>query len=115
MVRYPRFVQTVWKKQCRICSPWAASLFLDSPDIREIINTYLNDYLSSDRGLSVEGATLVILMFGAGNFLGTLISGIGSSIYEFYGSRYQAILLVAAIAGCIPFWGMINFNFDPID
>jgi hypothetical protein len=23
--------------------------------------------------------------------------------------------LVAAIAGCFPFWGMINFNFDPID
>ena len=42
------------------CIPWG------------IINTYLNDYLSSDRGLSVEGATLVILVFGLGNFIGTM-------------------------------------------
>jgi predicted MFS family arabinose efflux permease len=41
------------------CIPWG------------IVNTYLNDYLSSDRGLSVEGATLVILVFGVGNFIGT--------------------------------------------
>jgi MFS family permease len=63
----------------------------------------------------VEGATLVILMFGAGNFFGTLIGGIGSShIYERYGRRYPALLsALAAIFGCIPFWGMINFNFDP--
>ncbi len=60
---------------------------------------------------------LVILMFGAGNFPGTLIGSIGSShIYELYGRQYPAIISsVAAITGCLPFWGMINFNFDPID
>lgn len=92
-------------------------MFLPTRSIRGIINTYLNDYLSSDRGLSVGGATLVILVFGAGNFLGTLIGGIGSSyIYEKYGRRYPAILSAgAAIAGCFPFWGMINYNFDPFE
>ena len=34
------------------CVPWG------------IVNTFLNDYLSSDRGLPVEGATLLILLFG---------------------------------------------------
>jgi len=84
------------------CIPWG------------IINTYLNDYLSSDRGLSVEGATLVILVFGLGNFIGTLVGGIGSShLYARYGPQYPAILSSgAAIAGCLPLWGLINYNFD---
>ena len=92
-------------------------MFLPTRSIRGIINTYLNDYLSSDIGLSVGGATLVILVFGAGNFFGTLIGGIGSSyIYEKYGRRYPAILSAgAAIASCFPFWGMINYNFDPFE
>jgi hypothetical protein len=60
--------------------------FFNSPNIRGIINTYLSDYLLLDRGLSVEGATLVILVFSAGNFPETLIGGIVSShIYEHYG------------------------------
>jgi len=49
----------------------------------------LNDYLSSDRGLSVEGATLFVLVFGLGNFVGVFIGGIGSSyLYEHHGARY---------------------------
>jgi predicted MFS family arabinose efflux permease len=90
-------------------------MFSSIRTIRGIINTYLNDYLSSDGGLTVEGATLIILVFGMGNFLGTIIGGIGCShIYERYGRRYPAILSAgAAIAGCFPFWGMINYNLDP--
>jgi MFS family permease len=65
----------------------------------------------------VEGATLVVLAFGAGNFLGTVMGGIGSShIYKRHGRRYPAVLSsVAAVFGCLPFWGMINLNFDPVD
>lgn len=87
------------------CIPWG------------IINTYLNDYLSSDRGLSVEGATLFILVFGFGNFLGVLIGGIGSSyLYEHHGPRYPAVLSsVSAIAGCFPLLGLINYDFNSSD
>ncbi|KAL7549777.1 hypothetical protein ACHAWF_013039 [Thalassiosira exigua] len=83
------------------CVPWG------------IVNTYLNDFLSSDGGLSVEGATLVILAFGAGNFVGTSLGGFGSSyIYEHFGPRYTALLSGgSAIAGCFPLWGLINFDF----
>ncbi len=83
------------------CVPWG------------IVNTFLNDYLSSDRGLPVEGATLIILLFGLGNFLGTVQGGLGGSyLYSRYGSRYPALLSGgAAIAGCLPMWGLINFDF----
>ncbi|KAL7534069.1 hypothetical protein ACHAXR_005618 [Thalassiosira sp. AJA248-18] len=83
------------------CVPWG------------IINTYLNDYLSSDRGLSVENATLVILVFGLGNFIGTSVGGVGSSyLYTHFDPRYPAVLAsVSAIAGCFPLWGLVNFNF----
>ncbi|KAL7500308.1 hypothetical protein ACHAWT_008251 [Skeletonema menzelii] len=84
------------------CVPWG------------IVNTFLNDYLSSDRGLPVEGATLIILLFGFGNFLGTIQGGVGSSyLYANYGPRYPALLSGgAAIAGCLPMWALINYNFD---
>jgi MFS family permease len=119
---YPRAVRREKKVRRRAhrspARPAALTLSPDSPhptESRGIINTYLNDYLSSDKGLSVEGATLVVLVFGAGNFLGTLIGGIGSSrIYERWGRRYPAVLSSgAAIAGCLPFWGMINYDLDP--
>lgn len=61
----------------------------------------------------MEGATLVILVFGLGNFIGTCLGGLGSSyLYAHFGSKYPAILAgSAAIAGCFPLWGLINFNF----
>lgn len=85
------------------CIPWG------------IVNTYLNDYLSSDRGLSVERATLVILVFGVGNFIGTSVGGLGSSyLYSHFGPRYPAVLSsTTAIAGCVPMWGLVNLDFDP--
>ena len=83
------------------CVPWG------------IVNTFLNDYLSTDRGLPVEGATLMILLFGLGNFLGTIQGGVGGSyLYAKYGPRYPVLLSgVAAIVGCLPMWGLINYNF----
>jgi hypothetical protein len=56
------------------CVPWG------------IINTYLNDYLAADQGMSVEGATFFILIFGIGNFAGTGIGGIG---------RYGCFVLIS--------------------
>jgi MFS family permease len=60
--------------------------------------------------MTPKGATLVVLIFGIGNFLGTCIGGICSShIYITYGPRYTALLSGgAAIAGCFPLWALIN-------
>lgn len=39
-----------------------------------VIMVYLNDHLSHDRGLSVEQATLIVMMIGAGGILGNILS-----------------------------------------
>lgn len=38
-----------------------------------IASTFLNDYLSQEKGLAVEGATSFLLLFGAGNAIGMSI------------------------------------------
>jgi predicted MFS family arabinose efflux permease len=40
-----------------------------------VIMVYLNDYLSYDRGLQVELATLILMVIGAGGILGNILSG----------------------------------------
>ncbi|EED88164.1 transporter [Thalassiosira pseudonana CCMP1335] len=84
------------------CIPWG------------IINTFLNDYLSSDRGMTVEGATLMILVFGLGNFVGVSLGGIGASyLYSIYGPRYPSLLSGgSAIAGCFPMWALLNYDYN---
>ena len=39
-------------------------------------SVFLNDYLAHDRGLTVEEATGVLIMFGAGNAIGVMVGGI---------------------------------------
>jgi len=79
------------------CVPWG------------IINTYLNDYLAEDRGMTVEEATFVILAFGVGNMLGMLIGGSGGNYLYAIDRRYPALLAGStAILGCIPFYFLIN-------
>ena len=79
------------------CVPWG------------IVNTYLNDFLAVDRGMTVEFATFVVLLFGFGNFGGMLIGGQGGAYLYSLDKRYPALLAgSAAIFGCIPFWILLN-------
>eukprot|EP00978_Attheya_sp_CCMP212_P034412 scaffold143936_cov44-Attheya_sp.AAC.2 len=79
------------------CVPWG------------IVNTYLNDYLSEDRGMTVQGATLTILLFGFGNFLGLTVGGVGGNYLYKKSPAYPPILSgTMAILGCLPFWLLIN-------
>ncbi len=79
------------------CVPWG------------IVNTFLNDYLSEDCGLSVQEATTLILMFGLGNFFGMVIGGAGGDVLYKKDSRYPVILSgTMAILGCIPLWVLVN-------
>jgi MFS family permease len=79
------------------CVPWG------------IVNTFLNDYLSEDCGLSVQAATTIILLFGLGNFLGMLVGGVGGDILYKKDSRYPSLLSgTMAIVGCFPLWILIN-------
>jgi MFS family permease len=79
------------------CVPWG------------IVNTYLNDFLSADRGMSVEYATIVVSMFGLGNFFGMLVGGYGGAYMYRLDIRFPALLGgFAATLGCVPFWLLLN-------
>lgn len=79
------------------CLPWG------------VVNTYLNDFLAEDRGMSVEFATFTILCFGVGNFIGLFIGGAGGQYLYRVDRRYPALLAGSmAIFGCVPFWVLLN-------
>lgn len=82
------------------CVPWG------------IVNTFLNDFLSQDCGMTVQGATMTILVFGFGNFIGILIGGIGGGYLYKKDARYPSLLSgLMAIFGCFPLWVLINYNY----
>jgi predicted MFS family arabinose efflux permease len=79
------------------CVPWG------------IVNTYLNDFLAVDRKMSVQYATVVVLIFGVGNFFGMLIGGYGGAYLYRIDKRYPALLAgLSAVASCFPFWILLN-------
>ena len=79
------------------CVPWG------------IVNTYLNDFLAVDRNMSVQYATVVVLIFGVGNFFGMLIGGYGGAYLYRIDKRYPALLAgPSAVLSCFPFWILLN-------
>lgn len=79
------------------CIPWG------------IVNTFLNDYLSEDCGMTVQAATTTVLFFGFGNFFGILIGGAGGDYLYKKDPRFPALLSgTMAILGCFPLWVLIN-------
>mmetsp|Transcript_43633 Transcript_43633/g.105803 ORF Transcript_43633/g.105803 Transcript_43633/m.105803 type:complete len:838 (-) Transcript_43633:170-2683(-) len=79
------------------CVPWG------------IINVFLNDYLSEDRGFTVEMATTTLMLFSLGYSLGLIIGGAGGRVLYQIDVRYPALLAgVTAIIGCFPLWNLLN-------
>lgn len=73
------------------------------------MNTYLNDFLAEDRGMSVEFATFAILLFGVGNFTGLVLAGVGGEYLYRVDKRYPALLAgSSAVFSCVPFWILLN-------
>lgn len=79
------------------CIPWG------------IINVFLNDYLSEDRGFSVQAATTVLMLFSIGYGVGLIIGGAGGKMLYKIDIRLPALLAGGtAIVGCFPLWYLIN-------
>jgi MFS family permease len=79
------------------CIPWG------------IINVFLNDYLSENRGFTVETATTTLMLFSLGYALGLLLGGIGGRHLYQIDVRLPALLAGAtAIMGCFPLWFLMN-------
>lgn len=79
------------------CIPWG------------ILNAFLNDYLSEDRGFSVEMATTTLMCFSGGHVVGLTLGGAGGKYLYQRDKRLPALLAgFMAILGCVPFWFLLN-------
>ena len=79
------------------CVPWG------------IINVFLNDYLSEDRGFSVQAATTILLFFSVGYGLGLVLGGAGGKFLYKIDVRLPALLAGGtAMIGCFPLWFLLN-------
>jgi MFS-type transporter involved in bile tolerance (Atg22 family) len=79
--------------------------------IRGVINVFLNDFLSEDRGLSVQLATATLMCFSLGHAFGIFLLG-GALARALYAKdkRYPSILAgFMALGGCVPLWLLLNF------
>ena len=112
---------TAWRAQCQTlkmllrCKSVALILLQGAPGCLPwgVVNSYLNDFLASNRGMSVEKATTVILVFGFGNFLGLVLGGAAGSLLYRRSPRIPPLFAgVMAIAGCFPMWLMINVVYE---
>lgn len=79
------------------CVPWG------------IINVFLTDYLSEDRGFSVQAATTILVCFSAGYTVGLIVGGAGGRILYKLDIRLPALLAGGtAVISCFPMWFLIN-------
>ena len=89
----------------------ALSLFQGAPGCVPwgIINTFLNDYLSENRGFSVQGATTILMCFSTGVALGIITGGAGGRALYKIDIRLPALFAGGtAIMACFPLWFLIN-------
>lgn len=60
---------------------------------------------------ALEAATTVAMVFGLGSFFGLLLGGAGGSYLYSKDRRWPALLSGGtAMAGCLPFWALINVD-----
>jgi predicted MFS family arabinose efflux permease len=71
---------------------------------------YLADFLAENRGMGVELATVVLLFFGLGNFLGQLVSGFVASYLYARDKRLPSLFAgFSTLLGTVPFWILLNY------
>ena len=76
-----------------------------------IVFTFLNDYLSQEKGFSVEEATLLVMDFGVGCAIGGVTGGyFGQLFMKGNRSNLPLFMAVTTILGIFPFLAMLNYN-----
>ncbi|PRW58958.1 MFS family transporter: sugar [Chlorella sorokiniana] len=79
------------------CLPWG------------MILTYLNDYLSQNKGLSIQTATLVLLILGIGGAVGVLGGGwVGQWCYNRRKWSMPVFIGVCTVLGTLPMLWLVN-------
>lgn len=79
------------------CLPWG------------MIYTFMNDYLSEDRGMTVQGATGVLTCFGIGGLLGQLCGGYAGQYLYNWDVRYVCVLMgITTMCSVLPVLFLLN-------
>ncbi|KAI8473562.1 MAG: major facilitator superfamily domain-containing protein, partial [Monoraphidium minutum] len=79
------------------CLPWG------------VMQTYLNDYLSQEKGFSVQVATVVLLLFGIGGGVGIIAGGAAGQLLYNWRKEWMVVLsAVCIMAGVGPVYFLIN-------
>ena len=86
------------------CVPWS------------IITVFMSDYLSTDRGLSINQATFVFSVFGIGGLFGQILGGFfGQYLYN-KDKRLQCLFMgVSTLTAILPMLSILNTDFYPIE
>lgn len=79
------------------CLPWG------------VIVVFLNDYFSSDRGMTVQAATAVVTTFSLGGLCGQVFGGwLGQRLYNL-DARYQCVLMgISTLLSVLPLLYLLN-------
>jgi predicted MFS family arabinose efflux permease len=78
------------------CVPWG------------VMNTYFTDYMAVDKGLGVERATSVVVLFGIGCVAGNVAGGLGGqSLYNRSPGTLGTLMGVTTLAGALPLLGCV--------
>ena len=81
------------------CVPWS------------IISVFMNDYLAMDKGLGVEAATSVLMVFGIGAIFGTIGGGyFGQKLYNANSFYVCAFMGIAAVLGIFPWLWLVDYT-----
>ncbi|KAG2447464.1 hypothetical protein HYH02_007785 [Chlamydomonas schloesseri] len=78
-----------------------------------MVLTYFNDFMSQQKGFTVQAATLVLLLFGAGGAVGVILGGaLGQWLYNKQ-KEYQALLAGGCVLlGIAPLYVLINADLQ---
>lgn len=77
-----------------------------------IVFVFLNDYLSQEKGFSVQEATFLVMLFGVGCAFGGITGGYLGQLFMRGNRSYLPLFMSAAtFLGIIPFMALLNSNF----
>lgn len=77
-----------------------------------IVFVFLNDYLSQEKGFSVQEATFMVMLFGVGCAIGGIAGGYFGQLFMTRNRSYLPIYMAATtFAGICPFLGLLNSDF----
>eukprot|EP00535_Pseudo-nitzschia_heimii_P007271 CAMPEP_0197178478 /NCGR_PEP_ID=MMETSP1423-20130617/3742_1 /TAXON_ID=476441 /ORGANISM="Pseudo-nitzschia heimii, Strain UNC1101" /LENGTH=891 /DNA_ID=CAMNT_0042628227 /DNA_START=237 /DNA_END=2912 /DNA_ORIENTATION=- len=104
------FIETMYKNDSNWILLWYG--FLTSLPWG-VVFVFLNDFLSQEKGFSVEEATYLVMLFGVGCALGGIIGGyLGQIFSKGNRSNIPLYMAVSTFFGIFPFIALLNSNFS---